>query len=81
MSIGKKGEMILKGVVTDNKLIIEYGTGWEMYLHDPKYPEFKELVQSCHKKLSDVGTKGTWKFQGKVAGKFGLKTPQGGLGA
>ena len=77
--------MILKGVVTDNKLIIEYGTGWEMYLHDPKYPEFKELVQSCHKKLSDVGTKGTGKFQGKFAGKsagkFGGNTPQGGLGA
>lgn len=64
--------MILKGVVTDNKLIIEYGVGWELYLHDPKYPEFKNLVQSCHKKLSDAGTKGTGKFAGKFGGKARL---------
>ena len=66
VSIGKKGEMILKGVVTNNVLIIEYGVGWELYLHDPKYPEFKLMVQALQQKLNVVGTQGTGKFARKT---------------
>ena len=68
VSIGR--EEILKAKVIDNKLEIQFGTGWEDYLHDPRYPDFKVLVQAQQKKLSDAEVKGAGKSLGKFAGKF-----------
>ena len=59
--------------MTNGKLVIQYGDGWETYLHDPAYPEFKEMVQSLHQKLNVAVTKGTGKFAGKTGGKFAGK--------
>ena len=71
LTVGKTGAKILKGTVVDMKLQIEYGADWEAYLHDPKHPEFKELVQSLHTKLSYAETKGAGKFGGEFSGKAG----------
>ena len=70
VTVGK--EIILTGRVVDKKLQIEYGAGWKEYLHDPKHPEFKDLVQSLNEKLEGAekkGAKGLGKFAAKFAGK------------
>ena len=68
VTIGR--EEILKGTVINNKSEIKYGDGWEEYLHDPEYPEFKEMVEPLRKKLINADTKGAGKFAGKFGGKF-----------
>ena len=68
VSIGR--EETLKAKVIDNKLEIQFGTGWEDYLHDPRYPDFKVLVQAQQTKLSDAEVKGAGKSLGKFARKF-----------
>ena len=66
VTVGK--EIILTGRVVDKQLQIEYGAGWKEYLHDPKHPEFKDLVQSLNEKLEGAEKKGA-KGLGKFAGK------------
>ena len=61
-------DIVLTGKMVDNKLVIEYGVGWKEYLHDPKHPEFKDLVQSLNEKLEGAEKKGA-KGLGKFAGK------------
>lgn len=73
VSVGKGGEVILTGTVSNSKLVIQYGSGWETYLHDPEYPEFKEMVATLQTKLNGGGTKITRKFAGKFTGKFAGK--------
>ena len=70
VTVGK--EIISTGKVVDKKLQIEYGAGWKEYLHDPKHPEFKDLVQSLNEKLEGAEKKGA-KALGKFAGKFAGK--------
>ena len=55
------GEKVLKGSIEGEKLIIEYGNGWEEYLHDTKFPEFKNMVTALSAKLVKGG-------KGKVEG-------------
>ena len=37
-----ENNLILKGVVDQQTLTIEYGKDWEMYLNVPAYPQFIE---------------------------------------
>ena len=70
------GEKVLKGSIEGEKLIIEYGDGWEEYLHDTKFPEFKNMVTTLSAKLVKGGKgegKSGGKFKGKFKGKFGVK--------
>ena len=55
--------------------MIEYGEGWETYLHDKDYPEFKNMVITLREKLAngDKGGKGTGKLGGKFKGKFEIE--------
>ena len=65
------GDKVLQGTITDGELIIEYGEGWESYLHDYDYPEFQKMVTALTQKLAKAG-KGDGKggkFKGKFAGK------------
>ena len=63
------GELVLQGKVVNGSLEIVYGAGWEEYLFDTGYPEFKELLQALAGKLS----KGSAKGKGKFARKCGAK--------
>ena len=64
-----RGEKVLQGSIHDEKLIIEYGEGWEDYLYDKDHPEFKEMVTKLSTNLSKKG-KGEGKKWGKFKGKF-----------
>ena len=65
-----RGKQVLQGTITDGKLSIEYGEGWETYLHDKDYPEFKDMVTALVGKLAQKGKgKGDGKG-GKFKGKF-----------
>ena len=68
------GTKVLKGSIVDKKLSIEYGEGWETYLHDKDHPEFKDMVKTLHGKLAsgEKGGKGGGK-EGKFKGKFTSK--------
>ena len=63
------GEKVLQGSITDGKLSIEYGEGWETYLHHKDYPEFKEMVNILTGKLKKRG-KGKGESGGEFKGKF-----------
>ena len=65
-------EKVLQGSITDGKLSIDYGEGWEKYLHHKDYPEFQNMVTALSEKLLKGG-KGEGKggkFKGKFGGKF-----------
>ena len=66
------GEKVLQGSIVDGKLIIEYGEGWENYLHDKDHPAFKNMVSALEEKLGRAG-KGEGKSGGKFKGKFAGK--------
>lgn len=63
---------ILRACIRDGLLEIEYGEGWDVYLHDKDYPEFKTMVTALREKLANGGKegKGKGKFGGKFKGKF-----------
>ena len=70
------GEKVLQGSIADGKLSIQYGEGWETYLHHQDHPEFKEMVATLSTKLEKGGKgegKSGGKFKGKFKGKFGDK--------
>ena len=60
-----------RACIHEGLLEIKYGEGWEGYLHDSDYPEYKEMVASLREKLAKgEGGKGGGKFGGKFKGKF-----------
>ena len=59
---------VLQGFIIDGKLSIEYGEGWESYLHHKDHPEFKEMVTTLSAKLEKGG-----KGEGKSGGEFKRK--------
>ena len=63
------GGKVVQGSITDGKLSIEYGEGWETYLHHKEYPEFKEMVNILTAKFKK-GRKGERKSGGKFKAKF-----------
>ena len=68
------GKKVIKGSIVDKKLSIEYGEGWETYLHDKDCPEFKDMLNTLHGKLAsgEKGGKGGGK-EGEFKGKFTSK--------
>ena len=46
------GGKVLKGSIVDKKLTIEYGEGWEAYLHDKDHREFKDMVKTLHEQMA-----------------------------
>ena len=66
---------VLRARIRDGLLEIEYGEGWEAYLHEEGYPEFKDMVKTLREKLArgEEGGKGGSKIGGKFKGKFGEK--------
>ena len=70
MSLNK--QEVLRACIRDGLLVIEYGEGWDVYLHDTDYPEFKDMAKTLHDKLANVrkGGKGGSKMLGEFKGKF-----------
>ena len=66
---------VLRACIRDGLLEIEYGEGWDEYLHDKDFPEFKDMVNTLSEKLArgEEGGKGGSKSGGKFKGKFGEK--------
>ena len=67
------GEKVLQGSITDGKLSIEYGEGWETYLHHKDYPEFKENGKylECQIRKRRKRGRGKWReIQREVQRKF-----------
>ena len=60
-------EKVLKAIVVDGALKVEYGTGWEDYLTSA---EWKKILQESQDTFSrSTGKKGVGKGKGKVKGK------------
>ena len=60
-------EVLQSATVIDGKLAVTFGQGWEEWLCDGRYPEFKELTATLNEKLTNVASKGV----GKAASKGG----------
>ena len=75
-TISLNKQEILRALIRDGLLVIEYGEGWEAYLHEEGYPEFKDMVKTLREKLArgEEGGKGGSKTGGKFKGKFGEKS-------
>ena len=59
--------MLQSAKVIEGKLTVMFGQGWEEWLCDGRYPEFKDLLATLNEKLTNVASKGV----GKAASKGG----------
>ena len=50
--------LVLRVTTSDGKVEIEYGDGWEAYLHHEKYPQFQVLLKDVEGKIAKVAGKG-----------------------
>ena len=66
-------EQVFTAKVEDRQLTITYGVGWQEFLNDASYPQFKDKVASLNIKLEQApsSSKGAPKGSGK--GKDGKK--------
>lgn len=67
-------DLVASATMTGKIMDVKYGEGWEDYLNDSSYPEFKEMVKRLATKLEQSPTKGLGKVtKGKGASKGASK--------
>ena len=61
--------MALTFTITDHKVVVSYGAGWDAYFHHKDYQGFTEIISAVEGKLqafkTNISKKGTGENYGK----------------
>ena len=65
----KDSEVALTMKITENKIVLSYGVGWEAYFHHKEYQGFIEIIAAAEEKFEAYKTSISKKGAGKSYGK------------
>ena len=70
-------DMVATASIQGKTLAIEYGEGWESFLNDAEFPDFKDMVRKLQDKLASAGDPAKGKGIGKNKSSKGKGKPKG----